>query len=39
VTIVLDILSKPNDFEFKKSRVRRTGSANLQIFGTLPNPQ
>jgi len=36
--IVLDSVLKPIDFEFKRSRVRGTGSSSTDIFGLLPNP-
>ena len=37
--VVLDTMSKPVDFGFKRSRVSGTGSSSLHIFRLLPNPR
>ena len=37
--VVLDTMSIPSEFGFKRSRVRGTGSASLRIFRLSPNPR
>jgi len=37
--VVLDSVSKPIDFRFKRSRVTGTESASMRIFGLLSNPR
>jgi len=39
IVVVLDTMSIPSDFGFKRSRVRGTGSASLRIFRLTLNPR